>query len=182
MATRSGTSKALPLVPLLGLGLALLAAGAALPGEPQSSSAPPPPPPRAIPGITTADAYPSACVDCHVVYPAMGMDTRLSALLEQWSEKVEPAFLARVQAYAPAGLALAGKHPQVPAADIPSSCLACHGRGSTEAPPFAQMLHGIHLTGGERNHFLTVFQGECTHCHKLDPSTGRWWLPSGDEK
>ncbi len=67
-------------------------------------------------------------------------------------------------------------------ADVPRSCLECHGRDAREAPAFARLVHRIHLTGGERNHYLTLFQGECTHCHKLDATTGAWSLPSGAEK
>jgi len=29
---------------------------------------------------------------------------------------------------------------------------------------------------------MTLFQGECTHCHKLDAMTGKWSMPSGPEK
>ena len=161
----------------------LLLVGEASSREPAPGGSPPAPPPvREIPGITTADVFPGACVDCHVVYPEINLDARLSTHLKRWNEGVEPAFLARVQAYAPAGVTLAGKHPEVAASDIPASCLECHGRAASGAPPFARMLHGIHLTGGESNHFLTLFQGECTHCHKLDPATGGWRLPSGGER
>jgi hypothetical protein len=44
------------------------------------------------------------------------------------------------------------------------------------------MVHLIHLTGGQENHYIAIFQGECTHCHKFNPNTGKWFLPSGTEK
>lgn len=141
----------------------------------------PPPPARAIPGINAKDPFPRACVDCHVRLPEQ--DVRLSTLMAKWTEAVEPALLDRAKAAAP-GLALAGKHPAVPEAlgDVPAACLTCHGKDSTTAPPFGRMLHAIHLGGGESSHYLTLFQGECTHCHKLDLKTGVWSLPSGAEK
>jgi hypothetical protein len=43
------------------------------------------------------------------------------------------------------------------------------------------MMHKIHLSGGEENRFLTVYQGECTHCHKFNVPTGLWSLPSAPE-
>jgi hypothetical protein len=45
----------------------------------------------------------------------------------------------------------------------------------------ARMAHPVHLTGGDENHFMTLFQGECTHCHKLDRATGAWSIPSAPE-
>lgn len=138
---------------------------------------------RKIPGITAEDAYPRGCVDCHINYPQLNLDTRFSSLMKAWNEKVDPALLAKVQASAPPGVTLKGKHPVVPPAlkSIPQGCLTCHSKKSTVAPPFAQMLHRIHLSGGEENHFLTMFQGECTHCHKFNTSTGQWSLPSSPE-
>ncbi len=141
----------------------------------------PPPPARAIPGINAEDPFPRGCVDCHVRLPEK--DVRLSTRMAKWTEAVEPVLLEKAKAAAP-GLALAGKHPAVPESlgDVPAACLQCHGKDSTTAPPFARMLHAIHLGGGESSHYLTLFQGECTHCHKLDLKTGVWSLPSGAEK
>ena len=77
-----------------------------------------------------------------------------------------------------------GRHPRAgdSLADIPNACLECHGRDAEEAPPFARLLHAIHLTGGAESVFMTVYQGECTHCHKLDPASGAWSLASGPER
>ena len=141
---------------------------------------PTPPPPRAIPGINADDPYAGACVSCHVVLPD-GMDVRLSTLVGRWTEGADSALVTIAQAAAPAGVVLTGKHPTVTARDIPGGCLVCHGRASTKAPPFARMLHRIHLGGGDQSIFLTMFQGECTYCHKLDPTTGAWSIPSGPE-
>jgi len=138
---------------------------------------------RKIPGINAADQYPKACVDCHVNRPQM--DARLSTQMQQWTAgKVSPALLATVQGSAPAGLKLKGRHPDAEDAfdDVPASCADCHSEDSKKAPPLAGMVHRIHLGGGDKNHFMTEFQGECTYCHKLDAATGAWSMPSGPEK
>jgi hypothetical protein len=148
------------------------------------AAAPAQPPARAIPGITAQDEFPRGCVDCHVQLPERNLDVRLSTLIREWEQLVPDALLAKAQAAAPAGVTLRGKHPIVkePLAHIPADCLSCHRKDAKLAPPFARMLHAIHLTGGEQNHFLTMFQGECTHCHKLNSATGAWSLFSGSEK
>ena len=149
------------------------------------AGAPQMPPARKIPGITAPDTHPGACVDCHINYKEMNLDARFSTLVKGWTTEVAPALLAHAKGAAPAGLTIKGKHPVVPAAgfkNIPGSCLACHGETSKVAPPFNRMIHEVHLTGGDQNHFLTMFQGECTLCHKLDKKTGAWSIPSGPEK
>ena len=110
----------------------------------------------------------------------------LSVLNERQHEAVlyvDGPLLVHARAAAPAGLTLAGKHPAVPSAlaDIPAACMRCHGKASTTAPPFARLVHLVHLQGGEHSHFMTMFQGECTHCHKLDPASGGWRIASGPE-
>lgn len=167
-----------------------LACLALLPGAGTASAqppagAPPMPPARKIPGITAPDTHPGACVDCHIVYKEMKLDARFSTLVKGWATEVPPALLAHAKGAAPAGLMIKGKHPVVPAAgfkNIPGSCLACHGTTSKIAPPFNRLIHEVHLSGGDKNHFLTLFQGECTLCHKLDAKTGAWAIPSGPEK
>jgi len=137
-----------------------------------------------IPGITALDQFPRGCVDCHVNRPDLQMDVRLSTAMQQWQDKVPPAFLTKVRHFTPVGIVLEGKHPMFRAevADIPQACLRCHAKTSKSAPPFAPLLHGLHLVGGEKNHFLSMFQGSCTHCHKFDMATGLWALGSGTEK
>ena len=171
------------LVAVAALFFSLVVAGTATPPA-GKEGAPPPPPPRAIPGITAADPFQNACVDCHIARPEIDVDGRFATALASWGEAVRPDLLERAQAAAPRGVTLKGKHPPVQGAlaDIPRSCLACHGDTSTSAPPFSRLMHSVHLTGGEKNHFLTIFQGECTHCHKLDAVTGALSVPSGPEK
>ncbi len=136
-----------------------------------------------IPGITAGDAFPNGCVDCHTSTSTRG-DTRISTLMTRWTTSVEPPLLARAKASAGDPAKVKGKHPAVPkpGANIPQSCLsACHKKGSTLAPPFATLIHTVHLTG-TKNQFLALFQGACTHCHKLDQKTGAWRMPTGVEK
>jgi cytochrome c553 len=143
----------------------------------------PPAAARKIPGINAPDPYPKACVDCHVSKPQM--DVRLSTQMQQWmAGKVDPALLATVQGSAPAGLKLKGRHPDAADAfdDVPASCADCHSEDSKKAPPLAGMVHRLHLVGGDKNHFMTEFQGECTYCHKFNAATGSWSVPSGPEK
>jgi len=69
----------------------------------------------------------------------------------------------------------------VAGAEFPKACLERHAATLTTAPPLGRLLHGLHLVGGAGNHFLSLFQGKCTHRHKLDPATGVWSLGSGTE-
>jgi mono/diheme cytochrome c family protein len=142
------------------------------------------PPARLIPGVTAPDLFPNSCIDCHINHPEMKMDARFSTQMALWNEKVDPALLAKAQAAAPEGMILKGKHPKtgVGFTNIPAQCINCHGRDSEGAPPFSRMMHLIHLTGGDQNRFLTLYHGECTNCHKLNLTTGRWAFPSGPEK
>jgi hypothetical protein len=111
------------------------------------------------------------------------MDVRLSTLMAGWQSGVGPELLAAAQAASAEGVTLSGRHPDPGESmmDVPAGCFECHGRDARTAPPFARMMHRVHLTGGETNHFVTMFGGACTHCHKLDPTTGAWSLPSGRE-
>jgi hypothetical protein len=142
------------------------------------------PPARQVPGLTAADPFPNGCVDCHINMPERKQDERISTLMARWNKDAGPKLLQRAQAAAPAGMKLKGKHPNTPASlkNIPAACMSCHGKGSKSAPSFSTMLHVIHYTGGEKSHYLTIFQGECTHCHKMDAKTGAWTMPSGPEK
>jgi hypothetical protein len=166
---------------------ALLAAAAATTGAaapPRGEGMPPLPPPRAVPGVNAPDMYPHGCIDCHLNYQDLGMDVRISTHMKQWCAGAGEALLAAAADAAPAGVALTGRHPDVAdaLADIPGACLACHGEQATDAPPFARLMHRIHLEPRPDNPFLSMFQGECTHCHKLDLASGAWHLPSGPER
>ena len=138
-----------------------------------------------IPGITSEDRFPGGCVDCHVKMPDRSMDVRLSAQMRPWYREVDRRVLDRLEPMQPRGAARVGPHPVLQPdvfRDVPASCRACHVSGADAAPSLGPMLHLLHLTGGRENHFMTLFGGECTHCHKLDPGTGRLSLPSGPEK
>lgn len=140
------------------------------------------PAPRTIPGITAEDAFPNGCVDCHVARP--DADHRLSVQLATWTSAVPAAVVEKARAASADPSRIRGRHPAVPnpTRNIPGSCLAaCHKPGSTIAPPFARLMHLMHFTGSG-NRYLAVGQGECTHCHKLDATSGQWRVPSGDEK
>lgn len=142
------------------------------------------PPARNIPGLTAEDKFPNGCVDCHIKMPDINQDERISTLMSKWNKKVEPELLKKAHAVAPAGVTLKGVHPLATDSlkNIPASCLPCHSKASKTAPPFASLMHITHLTGGGENHFLTIFQGECTHCHRMAPETAIWSIPSGPEK
>jgi|GEM_PF-591781 len=148
------------------------------------SGMPPMPPARSVPGVNAPDDFPGGCVDCHVVRKDIGRDVRISTILKSWADGVEPErFLEKAQKAAPEGVTLKGKHPDVEWAfsDIPNSCLTCHAIDSTSLPPLCNMMHLFHLTGGEENPFMTMFQAQCTYCHKLNKDTGLWTLRSGPE-
>ena len=138
-----------------------------------------------IPGITAEDKFPQACVDCHIVVPASGMDERLSTRLKGMSEQVNPTLLARIRAVLPQSTRITGRHPRLPDPtfrNIPASCLLCHRDSQTNLPPLSPMIHAIHLTGASENRYLTLFGGTCTNCHKFNGGNGRWSIPSGPEK
>jgi hypothetical protein len=136
-------------------------------------------PVREIPGITGKDNFPHGCVDCHTGKP--GMPQPIGSIIKSWSVSVDAKMLAKLQPFAPKGMVLKGKHPGVPVREVPGICFKCHA-ASKSAPPFAWMAHGIHLTGGDTNPYLTKFGGECTNCHKFDPVTAQWSMPTGVEK
>jgi len=136
-------------------------------------------------GHAAGDPFPNGCVSCHTVDKATGADHRLSVAFVQWmAGKVDAGLLAHAKASMPTGVTLKGKHPAAEDSldDIPNACLDCHDAGSRKAPPFNQLLHLVHLTGGADNVFVTTFKGDCTHCHKLDVKTGAWSMPSGAEQ
>jgi len=142
------------------------------------------PPARAIPGISAEDQFPNACVDCHIDYTDINLDTRFRTLMAQWAEKVDSGVLEIARDVGGPGINLVGVHPLVDAAlhDIPAACFSCHQSGASGVVPLVPLLHRIHVGGGSDAVFLRVFQGECTHCHKLDRTTGQWHVPSGPEK
>lgn len=138
---------------------------------------------RQIPGLTAKDVYPNGCVDCHI--DGKNGNIRMSALMATWTTAVPTALLDKAKASSVTASKVKGKHPPMAnvKANIPQTCLTgCHKKGSTIAPPFAQLMHAVHLVGGAKNQYLAAFQGECMHCHKLDQKTGAWKVASGPEK
>lgn len=137
---------------------------------------------RQTPGITAKDAYPNGCVDCHIA--GKDGDMRMSSLMAKWVTAVPEPLLGKAKAASSAASKIKGKHPAMPnvKANTPQTCLGCHKKGSTIAPPFAQLMHTVHLVGGAQNKYLTTYAGECTHCHKLDQKTGTWKMATGPEK
>jgi hypothetical protein len=136
-------------------------------------------------GRAAVDPYPTGCVSCHMLDKSTGVDERLSVKMKAWTAgKIEPGLLAKSKESAPAGLTLKGKHPAAEDSleDIPGACLDCHSADSKKAPPFAQLLHLVHLTGGTTNAYVTKFKSDCMNCHKLNTKTGEWTMPSGPEK
>ena len=166
------------------LSTTVVAAAASGAGPAGQEGMPPLPPARAVPGINAPDQFPQGCVDCHIVYENPPMDVRLSTLLQAWCEGADDHLLAVAQAAAPAGVSLTGRHPEVTEAltDIPATCLECHGKDAADAPPFGRLMHSIHLADRADNPFLALFQGECTHCHKLNAATGAWRVASGPQR
>ena len=118
-----------------------------------------------IPGITVEDVEVSGCVDCHRQVDDE-RDYRLSTSLKQLAEE--------------------GKHPDVSAmaSTIPEDCVICHSEQMAEGmgtDPLGPMMHKIHLVGGADNHFITGYEGQCTHCHALDKEIGGFSIKSGEE-
>ena len=143
------------------------------------------PPVPDIPGITTADRFPGACVDCHVNRPDIKKDFRLSAHMRDWQAGADPHMMAKLRAIGDAAANLTGRHPAVPAEgfnNVPGSCISCHAKPESQTVPLDRIAHVLHLTGGKENHFITQFAGQCTACHKLDRRAGVWSIPSGPEK
>ncbi len=118
-----------------------------------------------IPGITVDDVKADGCVDCHYK-ESDEKDYRLSTSLKELSEQ--------------------GKHPDVSAmmTTVPDDCVMCHSEQMAEGmgtEPLGPMMHKIHLVGGADNHFITSYQGQCTHCHGFEEGTGEFSIKSGEE-
>ncbi len=140
-----------------------------------------PAPTHKIPGINADDPHAQACVDCHVKTDAA--DMRFSALMAKWIAGADPKLVAYAKAVAPDSTKITGKHPTTSKfTNIPDRCFNCHSATSKDAPPFSGLMHLVHLSGGDQNAFVSKYGGDCTNCHKLDLKTGKWAIPSGDEK
>ncbi len=111
-----------------------------------------------LPGITTKDAYPNGCVDCHV---AAGGDK---------SSPLVTAELAKVSG-----------HPKIDkiVKTVPKDCSTlCHKLGG-KAPAFNLVMHKAHFGKPSENRFVTVNKGACLTCHAFDPDAGGMAEKSG---
>lgn len=135
------------------------------------------------PDLDPGDHFPRGCVDCHVVLPADQRDVRLSTIMKKLSEQVDQRLMDRVANLVQGKSTLKGQHPTLrdSSLNIPADCLNCHRTGSNVAPSFADMMHVIHLSGGNDNHYLSLFQGNCRLCHKFNPQSGTFMVPSYTE-
>lgn len=116
-----------------------------------------------IPGITVDDVEVNGCVDCHRK-TSPEKDYRLSTALTKLEQ-----------------------HPDVGTSmkTIPNDCLTCHNESAAKSmstEPLASMVHKMHLLGGEKNQFITNYQGQCTHCHALNKETGEFSVKNGKEQ
>ena len=136
-----------------------------------------------VPGLMMEDKFPKGCVDCHINMPDAKQDMRLSTMISRWTKSVGEKLLKKAQEVSP-NIKLQGVHPPIPDSfmDIPHSCTECHTKTSETAPPFTALIHAIHISKKDGNLFMTVYKGECTHCHKINFKTGAWAMPSGPEK
>ncbi|HEY0867070.1 MAG TPA: hypothetical protein VGE01_06825 [Fimbriimonas sp.] len=103
------------------------------------------------PDMTSPKAFPNGCVGCHAKTPAG--DHRLSVALG----KTHADALKQVK-------------------NVPADCSKCH-RPGTKLVPMNTLLHKLHYA--EQGFFTTGFGGQCLHCHKMDPATGKVTLKSG---
>jgi hypothetical protein len=108
-----------------------------------------------LPGITSKDAYPNGCVDCHI--DQGGKDSRVIAELAKISG-----------------------HPKVDkiVKTVPKDCLLCHKAGP-KPPVFSQAMHKVHFQDPSTNAFVTQYKGTCLNCHSLDLATGVMGVKSG---
>lgn len=136
-----------------------------------------------IPGITVEDTRPNGCVDCHRKDGSERSSLKL--LIEEWTKEVSSELLEKARAAAPAGAELKGKHADTVAMTntVPKDCLICHSKQSAKAmgaPEFGRLMHLTHLAGGEKNEFITGYQGQCVHCHALNTETGELTIKNGE--
>lgn len=98
--------------------------------------------------------FPAGCVGCHVKMP--DGDHRLNAILGK--VKGHPA-LGAVKS-------------------VPGDCIKCH-KAAVKKTTFAESAHKAHFGKGAASLFNKMFKGECTHCHAMNPATGKTTLKSG---
>lgn len=136
-----------------------------------------------VAGLDNRDSFPRGCVDCHVVLPEEQRDVRISTIMKNLAERVDPRLQARLAKGATGKAGLHGRHPALlsDSLEIPAICQNCHRADSATVPPFAEMMHLIHLADSEDNHYISLFNGDCSFCHKFDPYAGTFSVPSHTE-
>ncbi len=165
----------LPLLLLVGIALGILY-GVIFPPEAVQK-------PRSIPGITENDIFVKGCVSCHVANYEEKVDFRITTIMKEWSKTgYKQEYFNLFQQAATEGIVLKGKHEFKfnSETSIPEECNKCHGKAIKTALPLGQVIHIIHFSG-ENNHFIAKYNGECTHCHKIEKVTGTWSSINGRE-
>lgn len=110
-------------------------------------------------GAAFADDYPEGCVSCHV-----GDEPKPSA-----------AYRLDLQ-LAKLGHGKGGERTQ----DIPTGCYRCHASdGDGAAGKLGPYIHVVHFRGGDKNPFLKKYGGDCSSCHRMDPSNWQAVAKSG---
>ena len=109
-----------------------------------------------LPGITSKDAFPNGCVDCHT-NQGEGKDYRITAELAKINGHPKVDKIVKV---------------------VPKDCLMCHKAGP-KPPVFSQAMHMVHFQKPTENPFVTVYKGACLNCHSLDLATGEMSVKSG---
>ena len=96
-----------------------------------------------LPGLVGEDVSPDGCLSCHRVTED-GRDHTMATMLQETHGRFSASRLAD----------LAG-------------CYTCPERRGD----MAELMHAAHYAG-EDNHFITRYNGYCTHCHSVDLASG----------
>jgi hypothetical protein len=106
-----------------------------------------------------ADDYPEGCVSCHV------------------GDKPKPRSAYRLDLQlAEAGHGRGGARTE----EVPTGCYRCHASdGEGMAGKLGPDIHVIHFRGDGENPFLRKYGGDCSSCHRMDPSDWRATTKSG---
>lgn len=109
-------------------------------------------------GVTYADDYPEGCVSCHV------------------GDTAKPAAAYRLDLQlAKLGHGKGGERTE----EIPTGCYRCHASsGEGAAGALGPYIHVVHFQG-EKNPFLKKYGGDCSSCHRMDPSNWQAVAKSG---
>ncbi|MGB5209782.1 MAG: hypothetical protein WBP60_04590 [Gammaproteobacteria bacterium] len=103
-----------------------------------------------------ADDYPDGCVSCHTNTDEQ--DMRLNVMLQLL------------------GHSMAGQRTAV----IPTGCNRCHADADSLGGALSTLVHKTHYSDPVHEDFKDQFKGDCRSCHKMDDSTGKVAIKSGD--